>query len=62
MPFGAGPRICIGAGFALAEAAIVLAHFLSRYRVALSDEKPVLPIGAVTIRPSREPVFRLERV
>lgn len=61
MPFGAGPRICIGAGFALAEAQIVLAHFLSRYRIALVDKKPVLPVGAVTISPSREPVFRLER-
>jgi cytochrome P450 len=62
MPFGAGPRICIGAGFALAEAQIVLAHFLARFSVALADRKPVLPVGAVTIRPSREPMFKLERV
>jgi cytochrome P450 len=62
MPFGAGPRICIGAGFALAEAHILLAHFLARYRIALVNDKPVLPIGAVTISPSREPQFRLERV
>jgi cytochrome P450 len=62
MPFGAGPRICIGAGFALAEAQIVLAHFLARYRIRLADKKPVLPVGAVTISPSREPAFRLERV
>jgi cytochrome P450 len=62
MPFGAGPRICIGAGFALAEAQIVLAHFLARYSIRLADGKPVLPVGAVTIRPSREPMFRLRRV
>ncbi len=62
MPFGAGPRICIGAGFALAEAQIVLGHFLSRFSISLADKKPVLPVGAVTVRPSREPMFRLERV
>ncbi|HUO53605.1 MAG TPA: cytochrome P450, partial [Rhodoblastus sp.] len=62
MPFGAGPRICIGAGFALAEAQIVLAHFLARHRISLADKRPVLPVGRVTISPSREPVFLLERV
>ena len=62
MPFGAGPRICIGAGFALAEAQIVLGHFLSRFAISLADKRPVLPVGAVTIRPSREPMFRLGRV
>ena len=62
MPFGAGPRICIGAAFALAEAQIVLAAFLSRYRLSLADSRPVLPVGAVTIVPNREPVFKLERV
>lgn len=62
MPFGAGPRICIGAGFALAEAQIVLGHLLARFRIGLMDSKPVLPVGAVTISPSREPLFRLERI
>jgi cytochrome P450 len=59
LPFGSGPRICIGAAFAFTEAQIVLAHLLTRYRVALSDAKPVLPVGAVTIAPSYEPRFTL---
>ena len=32
LPFGAGPRVCIGASFALQEAIIALAALLSRYR------------------------------
>jgi cytochrome P450 len=62
IPFGAGPRICIGLGFALAEAQIVLAQLLARYRIGLSGEKPVLPVARVTIEPSYEPLFRLERL
>jgi cytochrome P450 len=60
MPFGAGPRICIGLHFALSEALIVLAMLFARYRISLSGSKPVLPIGRVTIEPSYEPAFRLE--
>ena len=60
LPFGAGPRICLGLNFAMAEAQIVLAHLLSRYRVSLPKGRPVLPIGRITIEPSYEPKFRLE--
>ena len=62
IPFGAGPRICIGSLFALSEAQIVVAQLLSRYRISLPDARPVLPVGRVTIEPSDEPLFRLDRV
>lgn len=62
MPFGTGPRICIGLSFALSEAQIVLATLLGRYKISLPDAKPVLPIGRTTIEPSYEPHFRLEAV
>ncbi len=62
LPFGAGPRICIGAAFALAEAPILLASVLARYRLNLPEQKPVIPVGGVTIAPSFEPLFRLERL
>ena len=62
MPFGGGPRICIGAAFAMAEAEIMLAALLSRYRISLADTKPVLPVGRGFLMPSYEPMFRLEAV
>ena len=62
IPFGAGPRICLGLHFALAEAQIVLAHLLSRFKVSLPGGDEVMPIGRVTIEPSMEPGFELERV
>lgn len=51
LPFGGGPRICIGASFALQEAVIVLATLLARFRftpVPGRDPKPVL---ILTLRP-----------
>jgi cytochrome P450 len=62
MPFGAEPRICIGAAFAMAKAEIMLATLLSRFRISLADTAPELPIGRITTMPGHEPQFRLEAV
>jgi cytochrome P450 len=62
LPFGAGPRICIGAMFALVEAQVVLATLLSRFAITLADRRPVLPVATVTTAPSHEPLFALEAV
>lgn len=59
IPFGVGPRICIGLNFALAEAQIVLAHLLQRYGLS-TGARPVMPIGQVTTEPDHEPMFGLE--
>ena len=61
LPFGAGPRICIGAVFALAEAQIMLATVLHRYTLAIESKRPVMPVGRLTVQPSHAPMFRLER-
>lgn len=61
IPFGAGPRICIGAAFAMAEAQIMLATVLSRFKVTLADSRPLLPVARVTTAPSYEPWFQLDR-
>lgn len=51
-PFGGSHRRCIGAAFALFEMKLVLATILSRYKLALVDHRPVLPVRrGVTIAP-----------
>ena len=50
IPFGAGPRICIGAAFAMAEAMLLLATIAQRYRLHLKPGFPVEPQGLITLR------------
>ncbi len=59
LPFGVGPRICIGAHFALVEATLALAKIIGTFRVTLLDKEPVMPIGVVTTQPDRSPMFRI---
>ena len=59
LPFGAGPRVCVGAQFALAEAALVLAKMMQRFEISLADDKPVLPITVITTQPDHPAPFRL---
>jgi cytochrome P450 len=51
IPFGAGPRVCIGMGFALQEAIIVLAHLAKAFRFELAAGQVVRPIQRITLRP-----------
>jgi cytochrome P450 len=59
LPFGAGPRVCIGAQFALSEAVLSLARLLARFRLVLDEREPVLPQAVVTTQPDRPARFRL---
>lgn len=59
LPFGVGARVCIGAHFALTEAALVLAEFMRSFRIELVTSRPVLPVAVVTTQPDHAPLFRL---
>lgn len=51
IPFGGGPRLCIGEHFALTEAALVVAMVTQRYELNLLPGHPVAPEAAFTLRP-----------
>ena len=60
-PFAGGPRVCIGAGFAMMEAALLLASIAQRYRFSLAPGAKVKPLFSVTLRPKYGLPMKLHR-
>jgi cytochrome P450 len=51
MPFGAGPRVCIGGSFALVEAAVLLALFIREFRFRCEPGYEPEPVARITLGP-----------
>jgi cytochrome P450 len=51
IPFGGGPRLCIGDQFAMIEAQLIMAMVMQRFRLELLPHRPVEADPLVTIRP-----------
>jgi cytochrome P450 len=61
-PFGGGPRLCIGSGFAMTEILLILATIAQKYRVVLDSQQHVDPIATLTLRPNNGvPAYLLRR-
>jgi cytochrome P450 len=50
LPFGAGPRACVGANFAMMQAHIILSTLIQRFRFAPARPEP-RPVMTMTVRP-----------
>jgi cytochrome P450 len=62
IPFGLGPRICVGAAFAMIEAGLILASLVRRYDIAVENGAQVRPVARLTTRPAREIMARMRRL
>jgi len=51
MPFGGGPRICIGQRFAMIEAVLVLTTMAQRFSMEWQPDRKVTPFPSITLRP-----------
>lgn len=61
LPFGAGPRQCIGSQFALIEAQLVVATLVQAYRLHLVPGQRVEPWPLITLRPRQGMPMIIER-
>jgi cytochrome P450 len=50
IPFSAGPRVCTGSGFAMAEGPLLLSMIVRAYRFELVPERPAMPVAHLTVR------------
>ena len=60
-PFGGGPRVCIGEGFAWMEGVLLLATLARRWRLRLEPGQEIVPAPSITLRPKNGLRMRLER-
>ncbi len=61
MPFGAGPRVCLGSRFGMMEAILVLTMITQKYRLELSYNRRIEPVTTLTLQIRDGLTMRLRR-
>jgi cytochrome P450 len=52
LPFGMGPRVCVGAAFATTESTLILARLIRKFDFSVAAPKSVRPVARLTTRPA----------
>ncbi|NJR20379.1 MAG: cytochrome P450 [Hyphomonadaceae bacterium] len=60
LPFGQGPRVCVGAAFATTEATLILAQLLRDFDFHIQAPEKVRPIARLTTRPADEIMMQVK--
>jgi cytochrome P450 len=59
LPFGAGPRVCVGASFGMQALTIMVATIIRRFRLELAPGSKVWPVHRITVHPEHGPYMLL---
>jgi cytochrome P450 len=62
LPFGAGPRVCVGANFAMMQAQIILATLVARFHFEPGPKRPPVPTMLMTVRPDNGVWLKSRRI
>ena len=54
LPFGMGPRVCVGAAFATTESTLILARLMRRFDFTVASPNSVRPVARLTTRPAEQ--------
>ncbi|ALD21354.1 cytochrome P450 [Hymenobacter sp. DG25A] len=62
LPFGAGPRMCIGNHFALTEIQLMLVETLRHFSIELPPDTASVPVPLITLRPPHGMLLRFQQI